>query len=713
MSSLAELPELVGFFSYSREDDEAFKGTLSALREGIHRELSAQLGRSKKTFRLWQDHVAIAPGKLWESEIKKAIEESFFFIPIVTPRSVSSKYCKLEFESFLAREKAIGRSDLIFPILYISVSALENEAKWRDDPVLSTIGRRQYVDWRPLRHLDGQTAAVREQIERLCQKIVEALNEPWAPPEQRRRMEEVIARQQAEEEARRLDAEARRSAEEEERGRLEAEARLTAEQDQVFAAAKRADTVDAIDTFLRDHPESGHATEAQTLRAALVARDEARRDAMASDDPAVLKTFLKTYRSGPPANQVRDRLRQLEPQKMRPILLVAAAAALLFLIGLGGYGYIQSTVTAEKQRVQAAAEAEAKRKADEAEQQRLAAKAEQDRQAKAAAEAEARRKADEAERQRLAAKAEQDRQAKATAEAEAKRKADEAERQRLAAKAEQDRQAKAAAEAEAKRKADEAEQQRLAAKAEQERLARVQAEAEAKRKADEAERQRLAAKAEQERQAKAAAEADARRKADELKAQPQLTHSPSINQTTPVVAGDLAKGVSLIYAPWTKFCLTGKDAGAKQVCFTGKDGRIESGQPVIAAVIIEPEGESKKILRVTLPLGVQLVHGTRVIVDANAPMQSPYVICFANGCMSDYDVTPDFLANLKMGKNLVVQAINTNGAPLTLPLPLQEAGSGFAKAYDGPPTDAKVFEESQKKLQEDLEKRAAEARKKL
>ena len=167
--------------------------------------------------------------------------------------------------------------------------------------------------------------------------------------------------------------------------------------------------------------------------------------------------------------------------------------------------------------------------------------------------------------------------------------------------------------------------------------------------------------------------------------------------------------VQLIYAPWTKFCLKGQDANAKQVCFTGKDGRIESGQPVIAAVIIEPEGEPKKILRVTLPLGMQLVHGTRVIVDANAPAQSPYVICFANGCMSDYDVTPELLANMKKGQNLVVQAINSNGAPLTLPLPLAE----FAKAYDGPPTDPKVFEETQKKLQEELQKRAEEARKKL
>ena len=165
----------------------------------------------------------------------------------------------------------------------------------------------------------------------------------------------------------------------------------------------------------------------------------------------------------------------------------------------------------------------------------------------------------------------------------------------------------------------------------------------------------------------------------------------------------------LIYAPWTKFCLKGQEANGKQVCFTGKDGRIESGQPVIAAVIIEPEGEPKKILRVTLPLGMLLVHGTRVIIDANPPAQSPYVICFANGCMSDYEVSPEMLVSMKKGQNLAVQAINANAAPLTLLLPLAE----FAKAYDGPPTDPKVFEETQKKLQEELQKRADEQRKKL
>jgi hypothetical protein len=89
MSSLAELPELVGFFSYSREDDEDSDGALSRLRDRIHRELGSQLGRARQNFRLWQDKSAIAHGALWESEIKGAVAQSVFFIPIVTPTKYS------------------------------------------------------------------------------------------------------------------------------------------------------------------------------------------------------------------------------------------------------------------------------------------------------------------------------------------------------------------------------------------------------------------------------------------------------------------------------------------------------------------------------------------------------------------------------------------------------------------------------------------------
>lgn len=165
----------------------------------------------------------------------------------------------------------------------------------------------------------------------------------------------------------------------------------------------------------------------------------------------------------------------------------------------------------------------------------------------------------------------------------------------------------------------------------------------------------------------------------------------------------------LIFSPWTKFCLKGQEANAKQVCFTGKDGRVESGQPVVAAVLIEPDGEPRKILRVTLPLGMSLQPGTRVIIDQGQPMTGPYVICFNNGCMADYEASGELINNLKKGQGLVVQGINGAGQAISLVLPLND----FAKAYDGPPTDPKVFEAQQKKLQEELQRRAEEARKKL
>jgi uncharacterized membrane protein YeaQ/YmgE (transglycosylase-associated protein family) len=192
MSSLADLQEeLVGFFSYSRQDDDDSTGTLSELRDRIQRELRGQLGRSKSCFRLWQDKEAIPPGTLWEEAIKTAVEQSVFFIPIITPTAIVSSQCKFEFDSFLARESALGRKDLVFPILYIRVPALDNADQWRQHPVLKVVGTRQYVDWRALRHLDVNSTEVKREVEWFCDKIVKALNQPWSPAQKRERKKEL------------------------------------------------------------------------------------------------------------------------------------------------------------------------------------------------------------------------------------------------------------------------------------------------------------------------------------------------------------------------------------------------------------------------------------------------------------------------------------------------------------------------------------------
>jgi invasion protein IalB len=170
----------------------------------------------------------------------------------------------------------------------------------------------------------------------------------------------------------------------------------------------------------------------------------------------------------------------------------------------------------------------------------------------------------------------------------------------------------------------------------------------------------------------------------------------------------------LVYSPWAKFCGKGNEPGAKEVCFTGKDARTEAGQPVVAAALIEPEGEQRKLFRVTLPSPLQLQYGTRIVIDKEAPISGAFFTCFANGCMADYEATPELVSKLKKGQMLQIQAINLAAAAITFPLPLADnSGNSFMKANEGPPTDPKVFEEQQKKLQEDLQKRADELRKKL
>jgi SMODS and SLOG-associating 2TM effector domain 1/TIR domain/Protein of unknown function (DUF4231) len=238
MASLADAPNLVGFFSYSREDDEDSGGKLSKLREIIQAELRLQLGRTRRDFRLWQDKSAIAHGELWEDTIKKAVSESVFFIPIITPTAVRSSFCKFEFESFLAREKELERHNLIFPILYAPVPELTDD-RWRQDPLLAIIGKRQYEEWQNLRHLDAASTEVALRVDKFCANIFRALQQSSLSLEKR---QEAEARRIAEDERRRPEAEIKQPAiEEEGRGRAEAEPDRRDKDERQQADAQRQD----------------------------------------------------------------------------------------------------------------------------------------------------------------------------------------------------------------------------------------------------------------------------------------------------------------------------------------------------------------------------------------------------------------------------------------------------------------------------------------
>jgi invasion protein IalB len=142
-----------------------------------------------------------------------------------------------------------------------------------------------------------------------------------------------------------------------------------------------------------------------------------------------------------------------------------------------------------------------------------------------------------------------------------------------------------------------------------------------------------------------------------------------------------------VHTPWKKVCFNSRKTDFKRLCDTRAEARKHNDHSLLAAVeLVDREGEARKILRVTFPLGMQLRYGTRLIVygaDAPHPQEGPFVTCTAAGCTSDYEATSKLLGIIRAGQALIVQAIDQTGKPFSATLSLGD----FRVAYDSPWTE--------------------------
>ncbi len=150
----------------------------------------------------------------------------------------------------------------------------------------------------------------------------------------------------------------------------------------------------------------------------------------------------------------------------------------------------------------------------------------------------------------------------------------------------------------------------------------------------------------------------------------------TVTPFTPQTSGDIDQ-TKVIFAPWAKYCAYGQ--GVHPFCYISMIGRIESGLPVVSAELIELDGGPKKVLRVSVPLGMLISAGTQITIDDGQPKMAPYITCIQSGCIADYEVTDALIDHLKHGRSLVLRAINGHGQTVSLMLPLES----FGKAYDG------------------------------
>jgi invasion associated locus B (IalB) protein len=152
------------------------------------------------------------------------------------------------------------------------------------------------------------------------------------------------------------------------------------------------------------------------------------------------------------------------------------------------------------------------------------------------------------------------------------------------------------------------------------------------------------------------------------------------------------RAAQLTNQPWTKGC-TGS------ICFVATEARgrcmpsggwvllkLEDGKPVSLSSSFFTKSGNPTVLR----------------VDADNPMAVPDQTCLPSGlCINKLAINDDLIARLKRAQTITIEATSTTGERLALSFSL----AGFARAYDGPGLEPKVYEEihkNQKSLKEAL-----------
>ena len=188
---------------------------------------------------------------------------------------------------------------------------------------------------------------------------------------------------------------------------------------------------------------------------------------------------------------------------------------------------------------------------------------------------------------------------------------------------------------------------------------------------------------------------------------------PTAGQTSPQVAAAAKaaappKQLVGTTTGWVRVCQKMKD-NDKEGCSIRQDVVAENGAFLASLAVQEVTGQERRQLIVTTPLGMAIQAGLLVRIDEDKASPAKFGTCLVNGCFAGLEINMDLIGSMKKGKNAFVTVRNIQGAALDLTIPL----TTFAKAYDGPATDVQALQLQQKKLQEELLKRAEKAREEL
>jgi invasion protein IalB len=155
---------------------------------------------------------------------------------------------------------------------------------------------------------------------------------------------------------------------------------------------------------------------------------------------------------------------------------------------------------------------------------------------------------------------------------------------------------------------------------------------------------------------------------------------------------------------WEYVCGKIKD---QQECHIGRRRVAATGQALAQFMIIE-RGD-KKLVQIAVPPVALIQPGVQLKIDDSEPTGVKYVVCTPGECLALGEINADYVNKLKRGKTLVVSMLNPQGKAVNFDISL----SGFTATYDGPGMDPSEAQAKQQKLEDELKRKADEARQQL
>ena len=181
---------------------------------------------------------------------------------------------------------------------------------------------------------------------------------------------------------------------------------------------------------------------------------------------------------------------------------------------------------------------------------------------------------------------------------------------------------------------------------------------------------------------------------------------PAAAQDTTQPSAQAGQPAPAAQPDWIKICNEiPKDKTT--VCIVTRERRAATGQ--LLAQIMLAEVKDKKLVRVAVPPGMLLRPGLQVQIDNSKPLNATYTICLPNLCFAEAEVKADYIGALKGGNTVIITTLTQQAKPIKFDISL----IGFTKSYDGAAIDPKQQQDDQKKLQDELKRKAEEARKQL